>query len=221
MEEYIKLEEEKARRHGKVYNRETATYVKIWYDKDVHNLRSIETEFPAIVFDNAHTSKVKPSYETTVSLLNDNEIDFRISFDEFDDEDYTNSGVFYEDKLKGALFGAKTMTFEYFSILTNTSYPAKEIRRISATSSQENAYQQFSIRRINLPLYVDDVPRSLKNDMPLRDKPQGALPSNTKPNPREQVNLIMTMSGLTAVEPSIPPHVPSTPREKWKKNLRL
>ncbi|GKD92992.1 hypothetical protein Tco_1372829, partial [Tanacetum coccineum] len=26
MEEYIRLEEEKARRHGKVYNLETATY---------------------------------------------------------------------------------------------------------------------------------------------------------------------------------------------------
>ncbi|GJY64094.1 hypothetical protein Tco_0465554 [Tanacetum coccineum] len=30
MEEYIRLEEEKARRHGKVYNWETAMYGKIW-----------------------------------------------------------------------------------------------------------------------------------------------------------------------------------------------
>ncbi|GKA99750.1 hypothetical protein Tco_0827744 [Tanacetum coccineum] len=52
MEEYIRLEEEKARRRGKVYNWETATYA-------------------------------------TVSSINDNEIDFRISFDESDDEDYT------------------------------------------------------------------------------------------------------------------------------------
>ncbi|GJW03969.1 hypothetical protein Tco_1562825 [Tanacetum coccineum] len=34
MEEYIRLEEEKARRRGKVYNWETATYGKIWYDED-------------------------------------------------------------------------------------------------------------------------------------------------------------------------------------------
>ncbi|GJT84814.1 putative reverse transcriptase domain-containing protein [Tanacetum coccineum] len=48
MEEYIRLEEEKAHRHGKVYNLETTTYGKIWCDKDVHDLRSVETEFPAI-----------------------------------------------------------------------------------------------------------------------------------------------------------------------------
>nr|GEU42431.1 hypothetical protein [Tanacetum cinerariifolium] len=32
MEEYIRLEEEKARRHGKVYNWETAKYDKILVD---------------------------------------------------------------------------------------------------------------------------------------------------------------------------------------------
>ncbi|GJT79160.1 hypothetical protein Tco_1053502 [Tanacetum coccineum] len=54
IEEYIKLEEGKARKHGKVFNWETAKYGKIW-----------------------------------LSLLNDDEIDFRISFDDSDDEDYT------------------------------------------------------------------------------------------------------------------------------------
>ncbi|GJW64929.1 hypothetical protein Tco_0116813, partial [Tanacetum coccineum] len=58
MEEYIRLEEEKARRR-------------------------------AIVFNNTLTSKATPSCEPMVSSLNDNEIDFRISFDESDDKDYT------------------------------------------------------------------------------------------------------------------------------------
>nr|GEW26617.1 reverse transcriptase domain-containing protein [Tanacetum cinerariifolium] len=58
MEEYIRLEEEKARRR-------------------------------AIVLNDALTSEVTLSCEPTVSLLNDNKIDFRISFDESDDEDYT------------------------------------------------------------------------------------------------------------------------------------
>ncbi|GJV88840.1 hypothetical protein Tco_1532778 [Tanacetum coccineum] len=61
MEEYIRLEEEKA------CNWETATYV----------------------FNDALTSEVALSCETMVSPLNDNQIDFRISFDESDDEDYT------------------------------------------------------------------------------------------------------------------------------------
>ncbi|GJR67319.1 hypothetical protein Tco_0013384 [Tanacetum coccineum] len=68
---------------------ETAKYGKIWYDEDVHDLRSVENEFPAIVFNDNLTSNETLSCEPTVSSLNDNKIDFRISFDESDDEDYT------------------------------------------------------------------------------------------------------------------------------------
>ncbi|GJX97864.1 hypothetical protein Tco_0353662 [Tanacetum coccineum] len=89
MKEYIRLEEEKACRHGKVYNLETAKYGKIWNDEDVHGLRSVETEFPAIAFNDELTSEKTLSCEPTISSLNINEIDFRISFDESDDEDYT------------------------------------------------------------------------------------------------------------------------------------
>ncbi|GJX87498.1 hypothetical protein Tco_0339512 [Tanacetum coccineum] len=64
------------------------TYGKIWYDKDIHNLISIETEFPAIVFNDTLTSKVELSCKPLVSPLNDNKINFRISFDKSDDEDY-------------------------------------------------------------------------------------------------------------------------------------
>ncbi|GKD23170.1 hypothetical protein Tco_1224873 [Tanacetum coccineum] len=61
---------------------------KIWYDEDVHDLRFVENEFPAIVFNDSLTSNETLSCEPTVSSLND-EIDFRISFDDSDDEDYT------------------------------------------------------------------------------------------------------------------------------------
>ncbi|GJX58527.1 hypothetical protein Tco_0289917 [Tanacetum coccineum] len=63
IEEYITLKEEKARRHGKVYNWETATYGKIWYNEYVHDLRSVETELPAIVFNDTLTSEIALSYE--------------------------------------------------------------------------------------------------------------------------------------------------------------
>ncbi|GJR00223.1 hypothetical protein Tco_0523207 [Tanacetum coccineum] len=53
MEEYIKLEEEKARRRGRVFNWETATYGNIRVDDDLHDLRSVEAEFPATVIDDA------------------------------------------------------------------------------------------------------------------------------------------------------------------------
>ncbi|GKB22352.1 hypothetical protein Tco_0861753 [Tanacetum coccineum] len=108
MEEYIKLEEEKARRHGKVYNWETATYDRIWYDDDVRDLRSVETEFLAIVFNDELTFEKALSCKPTVSSLNNNKIDFRISFDEYDNEDYTvifdkNSfsyKIYYVDNLR-------------------------------------------------------------------------------------------------------------------------
>nr|GEW03873.1 hypothetical protein [Tanacetum cinerariifolium] len=51
--------------------------------------QSVETEFPAIIFNDNLTSNETLSCEPTVSSLNDNEIDFRISFDESEDEDCT------------------------------------------------------------------------------------------------------------------------------------
>ncbi|GKB04653.1 hypothetical protein Tco_0832848 [Tanacetum coccineum] len=89
MEEFIRIEEKKTRRRGKVYNWETATYGKIWYGEDVNDLRSVETEFPTVVFEDELSSEKTLSCEQTVSSLNNNEIDFRISFDESNDEDYT------------------------------------------------------------------------------------------------------------------------------------
>nr|GEW36525.1 hypothetical protein [Tanacetum cinerariifolium] len=67
MEKYIRLKEEKSCRRGKVYNWETATYGKIWDNKDVHDLGSIKTEFPATVFNDTLTSEAPLSYEPTMA----------------------------------------------------------------------------------------------------------------------------------------------------------
>ncbi|GKB19218.1 hypothetical protein Tco_0853141 [Tanacetum coccineum] len=88
MEEYIRLEEEKALSRGENFNWQTATYGKMEYCEDEDDcFTNFEYEFPAIVLDD--TPREALSWEPTVSPLNDNEIDFRISFDESDDEDYT------------------------------------------------------------------------------------------------------------------------------------
>ncbi|GJX03698.1 hypothetical protein Tco_0189614 [Tanacetum coccineum] len=136
MEEYIRLEEQKARRRGRVFNWETFTYGKIWYDEDLHDLRSIETEFPAIVFDDAFTSEVTHSCEPTVSPLNDNKIDFRISFDEFDDEDYT---VIYDKK--------------------SFSYKITYVNDLKTDSKNDND-------KVNIPLFLSPEPTvSCLNDL--------------------------------------------------------
>ncbi|GJQ99428.1 hypothetical protein Tco_0522413 [Tanacetum coccineum] len=58
---------------------------KNYKDEDDH-LIDFETEFPVIVFDNTLTAIQS---EPTVCPPNENELDFRISLDESDDEDYT------------------------------------------------------------------------------------------------------------------------------------
>ncbi|GJV49427.1 hypothetical protein Tco_1439639 [Tanacetum coccineum] len=89
MEEYIKLEEEKDHRRGRMFNWETTTYGKIRIDDDLHDLRSVEAEFPAIVIDDAFAPQDAVPCKSQVSTLVNDKIEFRISFDESDDEDYT------------------------------------------------------------------------------------------------------------------------------------
>ncbi|GKC29621.1 hypothetical protein Tco_1036915, partial [Tanacetum coccineum] len=90
MEEYIRLGEEKARRHGRTFNWQTATYGKMEYCEDEDDsFTNLKTEYPAIVFED--TSDAALLCEPTVSPLDNNEIDFKISFDESDDEDYMPS----------------------------------------------------------------------------------------------------------------------------------
>ncbi|GKB79308.1 hypothetical protein Tco_0946203 [Tanacetum coccineum] len=90
IEEYIRLQEEKALRHGRTFNWQTTTYSKVKYCEDEDDcFTNFETEYPAIVFDDTLTYNAALSFEPTVSPLNENEIDFRISFDESDNEDYT------------------------------------------------------------------------------------------------------------------------------------
>ncbi|GJU63248.1 hypothetical protein Tco_1245083 [Tanacetum coccineum] len=87
MEEYIRLEEEKARRHGQTFNWQTATFRKVQYYEDEDDCSiDLETEFPTIVFDNTLTTI---SSEPTICAPNENKVDFRISLEESDDEDYT------------------------------------------------------------------------------------------------------------------------------------
>ncbi|GJV32632.1 hypothetical protein Tco_0549574 [Tanacetum coccineum] len=74
----------------------TISYLN-WYDEDVHDLASVETEFSAIVFNETLTSETTLSCEPTVSSLNNDEIDFRISFVESDDDDCTPTVSYFDD----------------------------------------------------------------------------------------------------------------------------
>ncbi|GJT23309.1 hypothetical protein Tco_0893246 [Tanacetum coccineum] len=88
MEEYIEPEAEKARKRGQTFNWKTTTYSKGSYFDDFNYLKDFKNEFLAVVYNDALTSKLEISSESTVRPLDDNKINFRISFDESDDEDY-------------------------------------------------------------------------------------------------------------------------------------
>ncbi|GJS81294.1 hypothetical protein Tco_0747835 [Tanacetum coccineum] len=79
-----------------VFNWKTATYGKIRVDDDLHNFSSVEAEFPAIVINDAVAPQDELQCKSQVSTPINDEIDFRISFDESDDEDYT---IFFDKNL--------------------------------------------------------------------------------------------------------------------------
>ncbi|GKA78948.1 reverse transcriptase domain-containing protein [Tanacetum coccineum] len=49
-----------------------------------------------------------------------------------------------------------------------------------------------------------------KMEKAFNERPQGTLPSNTIPNPWEEVKVITTLSGMTLTGPSVPPPPPSS-----------
>ncbi|GKA16343.1 hypothetical protein Tco_0696090 [Tanacetum coccineum] len=57
-------------------------------DDDLHNLGSVKAEFPTIVINDAVAPQDELQCKSQVSTHINDEIDFRISFDESDDEDY-------------------------------------------------------------------------------------------------------------------------------------
>ncbi|GJV61913.1 hypothetical protein Tco_1468013 [Tanacetum coccineum] len=91
IEEYIRLETEKALRKCKVYIWESATYGKIRYDEVVYFLRSVETEFLAIVYNDALTYELELSCEPTVSPQHISKVNWKIEIplSDFDDENFT------------------------------------------------------------------------------------------------------------------------------------
>ncbi|GKB24222.1 hypothetical protein Tco_0863623 [Tanacetum coccineum] len=90
MEEYIQLIADKTRRCGQTFNCETATYDKVYCD-DLDSFTDFETDFLAIIYNDASTSNQNVSSEPTVSIYNGikADIDFHISFSDSEDEDYT------------------------------------------------------------------------------------------------------------------------------------
>ncbi|GKA47144.1 hypothetical protein Tco_0740027 [Tanacetum coccineum] len=90
MEEYVQLETNRDLRNSKVYNWETATYGKIWYDEEVHYLILFETKFPAIVYNDALASTSDFSSKPILSPqhVDEGNLKNETSLSDYDDEKY-------------------------------------------------------------------------------------------------------------------------------------
>ncbi|GJY51569.1 reverse transcriptase domain-containing protein [Tanacetum coccineum] len=60
-----------------------------------------------------------------------------------------------------------------------------------------------------------------KMEKAFNERPQGTLPSNTIPNPWEEVKVITTLSGMTLTGPSVPPPPPSSSSKEMFKKLHF
>ncbi|GJT51370.1 retrovirus-related pol polyprotein from transposon TNT 1-94 [Tanacetum coccineum] len=160
LEQYIRLEEEKAQKRGKVFNWETARYGKIWYDEDVHDVRSVETEFLAIVFNDNLTSNETPSCKPTVSSLNNNKIDFRISSDESDDEDYTTSLKDFENEFQPLVYNVSLSYKSDFS--TEPHFMPQHI--VEFDLKDETSLSEYDEVKQNVFQNRRDLPRDISLD---------------------------------------------------------
>ncbi|GKC40356.1 hypothetical protein Tco_1052740 [Tanacetum coccineum] len=134
MEEYIRLEEERAQRHSETFNWKTATFGKIPYCETTQGMTMEEyeakkedskIEFSAIDLDNTLKSDTALSYEPTVSPLNESAIDFRISFDESDDEEYT------------VIFDENSFSYKIISIDYSKTNSENDNNKVNFPSSPE------------------------------------------------------------------------------------
>ncbi|GKA61825.1 hypothetical protein Tco_0761344 [Tanacetum coccineum] len=153
--------------HGSVYNWKTALML-------------------SIVFDDTFTSRVALSCERTVSSLDDDKIDFRISFDESEDEDYTTA-------LKILRMNFQFPTIVYNDALTSKSdfltEPAASPQHIDESNlKDETSLSEYDEEEQNIlyfndlfpfnVIYLDDLKSNKDND----DKPLGDVSVLPLPN---------------------------------------
>ncbi|GJR69816.1 hypothetical protein Tco_0015881 [Tanacetum coccineum] len=120
---------------------EVVAAVAAWYDEDVHFLRSVETKFPAIVYNDALTSEFELSCEHTASPQHIDKVHWKIeiSFSDSNDEDYT---VIYDND---------TFSYKIFNVNHLKLDMGNGIRQLSIPftfSSLITAYTGFLIRRM-------------------------------------------------------------------------
>ncbi|GJX65141.1 hypothetical protein Tco_0299484 [Tanacetum coccineum] len=224
MEEYIRLEEETAQKHGKVFNWETAKYGKIWYNKDVHDLRSVETKFPTIVFNDNLTSNETLSCEPT-STRYFNDLNF---FKDFENE---FSAIVYNDTLtsKSDFSTEPTLCPQHideFNLKDETSFfecdkkeqnvlyfndlfPINVIYHNDSKSDKDNDDDKINIKLSSGDLSIEPLPNVIKIDAQWSNK----LFETSHDTSRMLINLIKNLY--------VPFGIPFNPKLFYKDGTKL
>ncbi|GJU88883.1 hypothetical protein Tco_1301306 [Tanacetum coccineum] len=172
MEEYIRLQEEKAHRQGKVYNWETATYGKIWDNEDVHDLGSVETEFTVIVFNDTLAFETTLSCEPTILKMDlENDMHSLPSPEPvvscFDDLDFFND---FENKFPAIIYNdALTSKSDFLTEPVVSPQHIDEFNLKDETSLSECDEEEQNVLYFNdlfsfNVIYLDDSKSDKDND---------------------------------------------------------
>ncbi|GKB47348.1 hypothetical protein Tco_0898101 [Tanacetum coccineum] len=185
MEEYIRLQEEKAQRVGRTFNWQTATYGKVKYYEDEDDcFTNFEYEFPAIVFDD--TSDAALSCEATPEVSYSNDLDF---FKDFENEFPV---IVYNDALtsKSDFFTEPTVSPQHID-----EFNLKNETSLSKCNEKEQNVLYFNDLFPFNVIYHDDLKSDKDNDIDEIDIEQSSRDMSVIPLP----NVINTDDGAYAL----------------------
>ncbi|GKB16483.1 hypothetical protein Tco_0850406 [Tanacetum coccineum] len=192
MEEYIRLEEERALSRGKTFDWQTARFGRMEHYYKEECFTNIEAEFPAIIFGNTNAFSSQTSLGTTMEeyeaekedselefpaiVLNDTSTsDTTPSWSNFDDLDYYND------------FKNEFPTIIYDDGLTSKSDPVIEPSENSQTNDENETSlskcdkkEQNALNRNNLLPFCKIYPDNSKSDRDNDDEKKQSSENNTK-----------------------------------------
>ncbi|GJT43884.1 hypothetical protein Tco_0952599 [Tanacetum coccineum] len=142
IEEYIELEAEKACRRGQTFNWKTATYSKVRYHENIDYFKDFETYFLAIIYNNALTNNHEVSSKPTVRPLDNNEIDFRISFDESEDEYYI--WIFEKNVFSYKLISVNDSKMDSEKDIDEVNLPHNNVEQLDNDYNVDTQFHEFN-----------------------------------------------------------------------------
>ncbi|GJZ47266.1 hypothetical protein Tco_0601098 [Tanacetum coccineum] len=160
MEEYIRLEKEKAHKRRKVFNWQTATYGKIRIDDDLHDLSLVEAEFPTIIINDDFAPQDTLQCKSQVSTPVNDEIDFRISFDESDDASQYIDEFDLNDKTPLFECDEEEQNLLYF----NDLFSFNVIYSDDSKSDEDNDDDKIHIKHSSGNLSIKSLPDVINTD---------------------------------------------------------